>query len=34
VSSLYGTVNRGSEALGAVIRGALASVLGFVQLTI
>jgi hypothetical protein len=27
VSSLYGTVNRGSEALGAVIRGALASVL-------
>jgi hypothetical protein len=27
VSSLYGTVTRGSEGLGAVIRGALASVL-------
>jgi hypothetical protein len=27
VSSLYGTVNRGSEALGAVIGGVLASVL-------
>jgi hypothetical protein len=27
VNTLYGTVTRGSEALSAVIRGALASVL-------
>jgi hypothetical protein len=34
MSSLYGTVTRGSEALGAVIGGALASAAGIVQLTI